>query len=90
MPCALYPQVSPKYRAHVDAYATVIEEAESLGDPALIAHLREGGITHVFVGARGGVFMPDKLDGNPHFELLHTEGPCRVYAFTPQSETPGE
>lgn len=90
VPCALYPQVSPAYRAHVDAYATVIEEAESLDDPALIAHLREGGITHVFVGARGGVFMPDKLDGNPHFELLHTEGHCRIYAFTPQNETPDE
>ena len=63
--------------------ARAVEEAPSLDDPALIARLRAEGVTHVFVGERAGRLLPKDLDASPHYRLLYTHGPARVYAFAP-------
>jgi len=83
MPCALYNQVSPAYREAVNDLARAVEEAPSLDDPALIARLCAEGVTHVFVGERAGRLLPKDLDASPHYRLLYTQGPARVYAFAP-------
>lgn len=49
------------------------QEASQIGDwadPASAAWLREQGITHVYVGKKGGFFDPAKLAANPEIKQL--------------------
>jgi hypothetical protein len=85
LPCVLYAQGSPDYFVAVSDLARTVEEAPSVDDPELLSALEEAGVTHVFVGARGGKLMPQELDASPHFRSLYVLGPVRVYAF----ESPG-
>ncbi|MBN1402075.1 MAG: hypothetical protein JXA74_14640, partial [Anaerolineae bacterium] len=84
LPCALYAQGEPAYVSAINALAGAVEDANSLDDPALLAHLQAEGVTHVFVGSKGGRLLPKELDPNPHFTLRYALGPTRIYAFTPQ------
>lgn len=84
LPCVFYYQGTPSYREEVNGLAQAVEEAASLDDPALIARLREAGVTHVYVGAKGGRLMPNELDPSPHFRMVYAYGPVRVYEFVPQ------
>jgi hypothetical protein len=45
--------------------------------------LRKQGITHVFVGARGGFFDPAELARNPEMELLYAQDGVFVFAVNP-------
>ncbi len=49
-------------------------------DPAQAEWLRQQGVTHVFVGARGGFFDPAALARNPELELLYAEDGVFVFA----------
>jgi hypothetical protein len=83
-PCVLYAQGTAAYRESVNTLAQAVEDAESLDEPKLIERLRQAGVTHVFVGARGGRLEPEALDDSPFYELLFSYGPTRVYAFAPK------
>jgi hypothetical protein len=48
-------------------------------DPAFLGRLRAEGVTHVYVGARGGPLMPRDLDPSPHYRAVYTDGPVRLY-----------
>ena len=62
-----------------------MEEAESLEDPEFRDLLLSAGVTHLFVGARGGRLMPKELDPSPLFQLRYASGPVRIYEFVPGS-----
>jgi len=83
LPSVLYRQGSPSYHQAISDLASTVEEAESLDDPALIARLAREGVTHVYVGARGGRLVPKELDPSPHYQLRYASGPARVYEFVP-------
>jgi hypothetical protein len=52
----------------------------SWSTPEAAAWLREQGVTHVFVGAKGGFFDPAALSANPQMEMIyHQNG---VFIFT--------
>jgi hypothetical protein len=83
LPSILDQQGLPEdHRAAVEL-AQAVEKAASLDAPALLTKLVEAGVTHVFVGAQGGKLLPKTLDGSPHYRLLYTYGPTRVYQFLP-------
>ena len=84
-PSVLYAQGSIAFRDAVNDLARAVEDAESLDEPGLIERLEQAGVTHVFVGERGGRLEPKTLDGSPVYELLYSYGPARVYAFVPES-----
>ncbi|NLD42996.1 MAG: hypothetical protein GX657_05820 [Chloroflexi bacterium] len=83
LPCVLYHHGTPAYRAAITGLAAAVEEAPSLDDPALLGRLRQAGVTHVYVGARGGRLMPRDLDASPHYRTVYSSGPVRVYALAP-------
>jgi len=83
LPSVLYRHGSPSYYQAIGDLASTVEDAESLDDPALIARLGREGVTHVYVGARGGRLMPKELDPSPHYQLRYASGPARVYEFVP-------
>lgn len=53
-------------------------------DPVL---LRQTGITHVFVGARGGPIDPAMVLSDPAFELLYTDGGAWVFGLDTGTRT---
>uniref|UniRef100_UPI0035AFE809 hypothetical protein n=1 Tax=Promineifilum sp. TaxID=2664178 RepID=UPI0035AFE809 len=55
---------------------------EDWGDPAAADWLRAQGVTHVFVGQRGGYFDPAELSRNPSLELVYRGGGAFVFALT--------
>ena len=56
--------------------------AGQLGDfntPEALALLRSAGVTHVFIGARGGSLKPEMFMDSPHYSLLFTNGAAWVF-----------
>jgi hypothetical protein len=51
------------------------------GSPEMLALLRANGITHVFIGARGGFLKPELFAADSHYQLLYTNGPTWVFAM---------
>ncbi len=53
---------------------------EDWSDPASAAWLAEQGVTHVFVGRRGGAFDPAELSRNPGLSLLYQRDGVFIFA----------
>ena len=49
-------------------------------DPAQAEWLREQGVSHIYVGKRGGFFDPAKLVSNPQMELLFDNSGVYIFA----------
>jgi len=81
LPCVLYHEGGAAYREELVGLAAAVEGAASVDDPALLERLEDRGVTHVYVGARGGRLMPADLDPSPHYRLVYASGPVRVYEF---------
>jgi hypothetical protein len=56
--------------------ATAVEDWSA---PETAVWLREQGVTHIYVGARGGFFKPDQLNRNPKTTLLYAEDGVFVF-----------
>lgn len=55
-------------------------------DPAQAEWLRQQGMTHVFVGARGGFFDPAELAQNPQMEMIYGRNGVFIFAIASTSE----
>ena len=49
------------------------------GSPFALAALRDAGVTHVFVGARGGYLRPAELAALPGFEVIYHQDGAWVF-----------
>ncbi len=61
---------------------TFNEQAAKIQDastPETLALLRSAGVTHVYIGARGGNLKPEMFVNSPHYRLLYTNGACWVF-----------
>ncbi|MGQ0602655.1 MAG: hypothetical protein ACT4QE_13300, partial [Anaerolineales bacterium] len=47
--------------------------------PETLALFRGAGVTHVFIGARGGVLKPEMFVDSPHYQLCFTNGAAWVF-----------
>ncbi|MFO7916965.1 MAG: DUF6541 family protein [Anaerolineae bacterium] len=83
MPCVFYSQGMPSYREGVNALARAVVDAEEVDDAHLLQKLADAGVTHVYVGAKGGSLEPHELEPSPHYERIHATGPAHVYKFIP-------
>lgn len=83
---ATTPPVDHIYNADLFAQVRAFNErgfaVEDWGDPAAADWLRAQGVTHVFVGQRGGYFDPAELSRNPSLELVYRGGGAFVFALT--------
>lgn len=69
--------------AEVRAFNEAATTIEDWSDPAAADWLAEQGITHVFVGARGGYFDPARLSRNPALEMVFHHDGTFVFAVRP-------
>ncbi|MHB0856981.1 MAG: hypothetical protein ACYC5M_05355 [Anaerolineae bacterium] len=84
-PNVFYVLGAAAYRDGIGDLARTVERAPSLDDPALLARLRQEGVTHVFVGTRGGRLLPKDLDASLNYRLLYASGPTRIYELAVSS-----
>ena len=68
--------------AAVRAFNEPAQAVEDWSDPAAAAWLAEQGVTHVFVGQRGGFFDPAELSRNPALERLYQRDGTFVFLVT--------
>jgi hypothetical protein len=77
------PMTYPIERSAVEHYPAQIrrlaELSSDLATPAAVAELRRWGVTHVFVGARGGPIAVDLLRASNDYELLYEDGHTYIF-----------
>jgi len=81
-PSVLVSQGNEEYRARTMDLAEEVMQAQDLTSPAFVAGLSSAGVTHLFVGTRGGPLQPERLD-DPHYIELYQYGPTRIYRLEP-------
>jgi hypothetical protein len=64
---------NPDLFAQVRAFNEAASAEDDWSDPTAAAWLLEKGVTHIFVGARGGIFDPARLSRNPALRLLFSQ-----------------
>lgn len=78
------PPVDHIYNAALFAEVRAFNEAASAvadwGDPAAAEWLAGQGVTHVFVGRRGGFFDPAALARNPRLEMIYQRDGTFIFA----------
>lgn len=58
-----------------------LDGATNLDNPALQSQLRAAGVTHLYLGARGGSLRADELDTRSYAKLLYREDGVSIYAL---------
>jgi len=80
----VYGFVSPEYIAEVNALATPIASPALarqalLDDEEVRRLLDERGVTHLYIGARGGSIRPGMLLDNPCWRLVYSNGAVWIF-----------
>ncbi len=65
--------------AEVNAFNKRTAQIQDASAPETLALLREAGVTHIFIGAKGGTLKPEMLVDNPNDRLLYTNGAAWVF-----------
>lgn len=69
----------------VAAFNEAAQAVEDWSDPEAVRWLQEEGVTHIFVGKRGGYFDPAQLAANSLLTALYDRDGVFVFAFEPGS-----
>lgn len=71
---------NPQLFTDVRTFNEAASAIDDWGAPASAAWLAGEGVTHVFVGRRGGYFDPAELSRNPSMELLYSRDGTFIFA----------
>jgi hypothetical protein len=71
---------NPDLFLQVRTFNAAASAIEDWSDPAAAAWLAEQGVSHVFVGRRGGTFEPAELSRNPDLSLLYQRDGAFIFA----------
>ena len=88
VPPILYTSEAPFVPGYRDGVKALVKELESreLRDPETVQFLREQGITHVYIGEKGGPLLDaGELDGSPDYCLLYQDGPVGIWRIQPEN-----
>lgn len=66
--------MEPQHRDLVNGFNQRLAEVEDWEAAETLALLQDRGVTHIFIGERGGTLRPERLLGSSRFELLDREG----------------
>jgi hypothetical protein len=88
VPPMIYPSehaATPDFLEHVMAVSNL---GGQLTSPQAIAVLRREGITHVFVGQRGGAIVVADLLNSPYFKPVYQNGGAYIFELTASPALP--
>jgi hypothetical protein len=71
----------PTLAVAVDEFNNIAKIWGNWADPLVAEQLREEGVTHIFIGARGGFIDPAALAQNPEMEMLFGRDGVFVFAL---------
>lgn len=74
----------PELTEQVVAFNQQLTSLSDANSPEALALFREAGVTHVYIGARGGSLKPEMFVDSPHYRLLYSNGAAWVFAFEPK------
>ena len=89
LPPALYFYGAPEYFTHVHAVADVVATVTSADDASLRRVIEEEGVTHVYLGARGGALRPEFFLDDPRYHVLYSTGSVWIFSVANNSHTSG-
>jgi hypothetical protein len=79
LPALSYTYGAPDYVRHITDMARVVSELKDADGPELQDILEQEGVTHVYVGARGGPLAPQMLLGNSHYRPVYSTGAVWIF-----------
>ncbi len=83
LPPALYSVAAPRETVRrINALLEVWSQSDSLDDPRLRDMLRARGVTHIYIGAKGGHMRPEKLLGRPYVRLIYENSGVYIFELT--------
>jgi len=80
MPPVLYTMGAPDYVEHVNRIADLTQRV-ALDDACVLDLLRQAGVTHVYIGAKGGPITPRSLLSSPHYRRVYSSGEVWIFEF---------
>lgn len=80
-PTADYAVGNVQLAERVNRFNQAAMEVSDWSTPEAAQWLRQQGVSHVFVGARGGFFDPSMLAGNPQMRLLYQRDGVFIFAL---------
>lgn len=66
----------------INAFNEKLVTVTDANTPQALALLREQGVTHIFIGAKGGSLKPEMFLDSPHYRLLYSNGAAWVFELT--------
>lgn len=79
MPIIFYLQGPVEYWTKVNELAQRIESSPDPDDPAFLESLHARGVTHIYIGARGGPLSLDKFTQSAHYRQIFEYGAAHVF-----------
>ena len=79
MPIVFYVEGSPAYVADVNSLAQVIAAGPNPDDPEFLALLRRHGVTHVYIGAKGGPLSLQRLQASNYYKPVYNSGTAWIF-----------
>ncbi|MEP7355892.1 MAG: DUF6541 family protein, partial [Anaerolineales bacterium] len=71
---------SPEYKRGVNSFNAQLAKLTDANAVEFRELLRGAGVTHVFIGARGGPLKPEMFVGSPYYRLLYSNGSAWIFA----------
>jgi hypothetical protein len=75
---------SPQLVSQVVGFNQKLVNLMDANSPEALALFQGAGVTHVFIGARGGSLKPEMFVDSPHYRLLYSNGAAWVFAVEPK------
>lgn len=83
VPCRRSPPVDYAYqrgwRAEINSFNARLVTMADANAPEMLALLREAGVRHVFIGAKGGTLEPAMFAASANYRLVYTNGAAWVF-----------
>jgi len=79
LPALSYTYGAPRYVQHIADTAKTVSHITGASDPGLPEILEREGVTHVYIGAKGGPLTPEMLLGNALYRPAYSNGAVWVF-----------
>jgi hypothetical protein len=81
LPPAIYTYGSAEYVKGINDLAEDIVAIESFDEGSTRQLLKDNGVTHVYIGARGGSITPQMLMDSPYYRPIYSNGAVWIFQF---------
>jgi hypothetical protein len=82
LPALSYTFGTPDYVRHIAAMAQVVSEAKNTDDSQLQNILEQEGVTHVYIGAKGGPLTPQMFLRSSRYRPVYSNGAVWIFEVT--------